>query len=239
MTAPPPRSSEPAADEVDGVDEEDATAAEVALAALVLALLLLWLLPRPRLIRRGLTAAQKAEARRRLTPAVTAYAQRVGSDFAAATGSPASYGPAAEAAATAASAAVDTATVWLGNALDRMAPAAESQTDEELHDAAQAAADRIGAGLASTVRGTTREGIAHALGALWATWRSRRDTAVRASHRHLDGLSIPQGGRFVTASGAFIRFPGDPEAPVSETAGCRCRLNYRFRPKQEDDYALV
>lgn len=56
------------------------------------------------------------------------------------------------------------------------------------------------------------------------TWMSRRDNRVRMTHRALDGQSVPLGSPFLSPSGAKLRFPHDPRAPIAETANCRCWL---------------
>lgn len=69
---------------------------------------------------------------------------------------------------------------------------------------------------------------ANALGATTKVWRTRRDSRVRSTHGGLEGAQAPIDGAFVSHSGATLRFPHDPLAPISETAGCRCRLSYRI-----------
>ncbi len=59
-------------------------------------------------------------------------------------------------------------------------------------------------------------------------WRSARDNRVRHTHRILNGKSVPLDGVFQSVSGAMLRFPGDPQAPVSEVSGCRCWLEYKI-----------
>lgn len=58
-------------------------------------------------------------------------------------------------------------------------------------------------------------------------WRSAGDNRVRHTHRVLNGKSIGVDGVFITPTGAPLRFPGDPKAPISEISGCRCRLQYK------------
>lgn len=59
-------------------------------------------------------------------------------------------------------------------------------------------------------------------------WISRRDDKVRHSHEVADGQSRGMREPFIVGS-SLLRFPGDPLAPVHETANCRCRLRYRHR----------
>lgn len=58
-------------------------------------------------------------------------------------------------------------------------------------------------------------------------WRAAGDSRVRHTHRVLNGQSVAYGESFSSPSGARLRFPGDPEAPVSEISGCRCTLEYK------------
>nr|WP_289851531.1 phage minor head protein [Sinorhizobium meliloti] len=58
-------------------------------------------------------------------------------------------------------------------------------------------------------------------------WRSAGDSRVRHTHRVLNGKSVGMDELFQSPSGALLRFPGDPRAPISEISGCRCRLEYR------------
>ena len=58
-------------------------------------------------------------------------------------------------------------------------------------------------------------------------WRSASDDRVRHSHRALNGDEVGFYGAFQSPSGASLRFPGDPDAPIRETSGCRCTLEYR------------
>lgn len=51
-------------------------------------------------------------------------------------------------------------------------------------------------------------------------WRATLDMRTRHSHRLLDGENIGEDGRYSNG----CRFPGDPAAPLSETANCRCRI---------------
>lgn len=58
-------------------------------------------------------------------------------------------------------------------------------------------------------------------------WRSAADGRVRHTHRVLNGNSVGFYEAFQSPSGATLRFPGDPEAPISETSGCRCTMEYK------------
>lgn len=52
------------------------------------------------------------------------------------------------------------------------------------------------------------------------TWRTRRDSRVRPSHGGLEGEQVTYNGSFRTFLGNELRFPGDPKAPIEETANC-------------------
>lgn len=56
------------------------------------------------------------------------------------------------------------------------------------------------------------------------TWRTRRDERVRGSHRVLHGTSRPAGVPFRSGDGNLLLYPGDPSAPISDRARCRCVL---------------
>ncbi|MDE3765763.1 phage minor head protein [Sinorhizobium meliloti] len=58
-------------------------------------------------------------------------------------------------------------------------------------------------------------------------WRSAGDSRVRHTHRVLNGKAVGMDEVFQSPSGALLRFPGDPRAPISEISGCRCRLEYK------------
>ncbi|WJR66953.1 phage minor head protein [Neorhizobium sp. CSC1952] len=59
-------------------------------------------------------------------------------------------------------------------------------------------------------------------------WRSAGDNRVRHTHRVLNGKSVGVDEAFQSPSGAMLRYPGDPQAPISEISGCRCRLQYHI-----------
>lgn len=58
-------------------------------------------------------------------------------------------------------------------------------------------------------------------------WHSAHDDRVRDTHRAMDGQKQAFGQPFHSPSGAVLRFPGDPSAPVSETANCRCYVEHK------------
>lgn len=59
-------------------------------------------------------------------------------------------------------------------------------------------------------------------------WVTRRDDKVRPSHRIAHGQSRGMREPFIVGD-SLLRFPGDPLAPIHETANCRCHLRYRHR----------
>jgi hypothetical protein len=58
-------------------------------------------------------------------------------------------------------------------------------------------------------------------------WVSRHDAKVRPSHRMLNGQVLPHDELFHGINGD-LAYPGDEEAPFSETCGCRCMLRRRW-----------
>ncbi len=64
--------------------------------------------------------------------------------------------------------------------------------------------------------------------ALIQTWHASNGPRTRDSHRALDGQERPMGKPFVTKDGIELRYPGDPRAPASETAQCRCSVSTSF-----------
>jgi hypothetical protein len=59
-------------------------------------------------------------------------------------------------------------------------------------------------------------------------WLTARDQRVRKSHVEADGQCRPIGVAF-DVGGAKLLHPGDPSAPVRETANCRCTALYSAR----------
>jgi hypothetical protein len=60
------------------------------------------------------------------------------------------------------------------------------------------------------------------------TWEARLDGRERETHRLLNGQKRRWGESWTTIHGE-IKFPGDPDAPASETIQCRCVLSTRIR----------
>ena len=57
-------------------------------------------------------------------------------------------------------------------------------------------------------------------------WHSAGDNRVRHTHRVLNGQAVGINELFDSPSGARLRFPGDPRAPINEISGCRCWCEY-------------
>ncbi len=60
------------------------------------------------------------------------------------------------------------------------------------------------------------------------TWRTRLDNRERRTHRLLNGQKAAWGEPWITENGP-IKYPGDPDAPASETIQCRCAILTRIR----------
>lgn len=58
-------------------------------------------------------------------------------------------------------------------------------------------------------------------------WHAAKDKRTRDTHRGLDGQTVGMNEDFISLSGARLRFPGDPLAPLSETVACRCSFSMR------------
>lgn len=59
-------------------------------------------------------------------------------------------------------------------------------------------------------------------------WNSRHDTRTRRSHYVMDGQQRAFGEMFLSGDGVELEYPGDPNAPASETANCRCNRSLRL-----------
>lgn len=64
-------------------------------------------------------------------------------------------------------------------------------------------------------------------------WVSHHDDRVRPSHLEANGQTVPLEAAF-TVGGHQLQIPGDPTAPIGETASCRCVLY-----GQKDSGAIV
>lgn len=59
-------------------------------------------------------------------------------------------------------------------------------------------------------------------------WFATGGGRTRDSHRAMHGQTRPFGEPFVSGLGNKLRFPGDPQAPIADTAQCRCSVATRF-----------
>lgn len=202
-----------------GIDEQDRDQTEEQLGAAVTALL----------------AAHTAEApwldlvHAELSGLITQYLQRSALNMAHS-----GEIPTAEAASVASEAVTGAlgdverhAASWLKIAAEDRAPLGKAPMG--LGEAEQAAGI-IARTLATYARERVRESVATRLGAVYKTWRTRGDAAVRESHRFLAGKTKLIGKPFEVA-GSEIMYPGDPEAPPELVYGCRCHLSYTANPK--------
>lgn len=64
------------------------------------------------------------------------------------------------------------------------------------------------------------EGLASA-DAIIETWDASMDSTTRPDHAAVNGTSTTHGGIFIVG-GHEMRYPGDPLAPIEQTANCRC-----------------
>ena len=62
-------------------------------------------------------------------------------------------------------------------------------------------------------------------------WVSRHDSRTRVSHAIADGQRVRLGDRFIVGASRML-YPGDPAAPIEETANCRCVLVGANLPKK-------
>jgi hypothetical protein len=201
-----------------GVDEQDRDHTEEALAAAVAAMLAAHAAASPWL---DLVDAE-------LSGLIRQYLQRAALDMAAAAGlSPSEAAVLAGDAADGVMGDVARHTAaWLRQAAEDRAPAGGGAMGE---DEAGQAAGIVARLLATYARERVREAVAVKLGATWKRWQTRMDSRVRPLHRNLQGDWKPIGKPFKTG-GFAIMYPGDPEAPLDLTAGCRCHLIYLVAP---------
>jgi hypothetical protein len=83
--------------------------------------------------------------------------------------------------------------------------------------------------VANAVRDATVLAAADLAGWRQKVWNSVHDDRVRDTHQVLDGQGRALGESFDSPSGAKLRYPHDPLAPISEVANCRCFLTVRRR----------
>lgn len=82
--------------------------------------------------------------------------------------------------------------------------------------------------LTTRARELSKYEFALKVGAAGKVWRTRRDGRVRTSHGDLEGDFRGMRDPYITIRGNSLQRPGDPNAPLSETINCRCRLSYRM-----------
>lgn len=56
-------------------------------------------------------------------------------------------------------------------------------------------------------------------------WLATRGARTRATHVSANGQKANLDNRFMVG-GSFMKYPGDPQAPIKETARCRCTLAF-------------
>jgi hypothetical protein len=72
-----------------------------------------------------------------------------------------------------------------------------------------------------------------AVGGRTKTWLARRDgKSGDRHHERMHGKTIPVDEPFTTPLGNELMYPGDPNAPIKETANCRCSIAIGRRPKR-------
>lgn len=62
------------------------------------------------------------------------------------------------------------------------------------------------------------------------TWHTRKDPLVRDWHDPMEGQVRYGDEPFRSGLGNALRYPGDPMAPLVDTAGCRCRTDTKLLP---------
>lgn len=66
------------------------------------------------------------------------------------------------------------------------------------------------------------------------TWRATNDHRTRTSHVGLNGHKVRgMSASYVSPSGAMLRYPCDPDAPLEERIGCRCTETYKILRAEE------
>jgi SPP1 gp7 family putative phage head morphogenesis protein len=88
-----------------------------------------------------------------------------------------------------------------------------------------ARAERIARTEGTSIANAARMREAQLQGVTEMRWITARDAAVRHTHAELDGRTRPIGEEF----GHGLKFPGDPDADVSQLANCRCTVTPTVR----------
>lgn len=66
--------------------------------------------------------------------------------------------------------------------------------------------------------------VAEQVGGIEGIWVTRQDNRVRDSHTDMHGQRRMLGDPFLSGNGNSLLHPHDPNAPIDETANCRCSL---------------
>lgn len=98
------------------------------------------------------------------------------------------------------------------------------ESDAVFEDASGERADSFGLGRVVTIAGFAMSGAATQGGASTKTWAVNSANA-RESHALLDGTTIPLGENF-DVGGYEAPWPGSPDLPVEEVAGCTCSVDF-------------
>ena len=64
-------------------------------------------------------------------------------------------------------------------------------------------------------------------------WEASGDSRVRDSHRHMDGQVRGLDEPFKSGDGNNLQYPGDINAPASDSIQCRCRIGTTLLPNPE------
>lgn len=95
---------------------------------------------------------------------------------------------------------------------------------------------RLARALATRSAAESALATAHLVGAPYKIWISRVDPKVRTTHRKLHGHPVPMDKPFRRwPTGQILDFPGDPRAPLRETANCRCKLIFAMTAEGVDE----
>ncbi len=87
------------------------------------------------------------------------------------------------------------------------------------------------AGATSIMEGARSEVYSRAGKYVQRVWRTMRDEKVRPTHRKANGQRRAADSKFKVGA-SFLKYPGDLNGLVEETANCRCWLEYRIRNTQ-------
>lgn len=60
-------------------------------------------------------------------------------------------------------------------------------------------------------------------------WNRVPDDRTRDEHNKMQGQKVGLNEVFIDSAGNILRFPGDPRAPLSTTANCRCIIIIQFK----------